>query len=66
MDIGNAGLSDTSILESSIDFVDSVVQEQIERNNLLIEMATSATEMPMVTLGNKTPLGHRSKHYRTH
>ncbi len=57
MDIGNAGLSDISNLDSSIDSMDSVVQKQIERNKLLIEMATSATEMPTVTGGNKTPLG---------
>ncbi len=35
----------------------SVVQRQIERNKLLIEIATSVTDMPMVTGGNKTPLG---------
>jgi hypothetical protein len=57
MDIGSAGLSDTSILDSSIDSVDSVIQKQIERNKLLIEMATSVMDMPTVTGGNKTPLG---------
>jgi hypothetical protein len=54
MDIGNAGLSDTSILDSAIDSVDSVVQKQIEHNKLLIDMATSVTDMPMVTGGKKT------------
>jgi hypothetical protein len=57
MDIGSAGLSDTSILDSSIDSMDSVVQKQIERNKLLIEMATSVTNMPTVTGGNKKKLG---------
>ncbi len=44
MDSGSAALSDTSILDSSVDSVDSVVQKQIERNKLLIEMATSVTD----------------------
>jgi hypothetical protein len=57
MEIGSAGLSDTSILDSSIDSVDSVVQKQIERNKLLIEMATTATDTTVATGGNKTPLG---------
>jgi hypothetical protein len=57
MDIGNAGLSDTSILDSSIDSVDCVVQKQIECNKLLIKMATSVTDMPTVTGGNKKNLG---------
>jgi hypothetical protein len=57
MDIGSAGLSDTSILDSSIDSVDSVVQRQIECNKLLIKMATSVTDTPTVTGRNKTPLG---------
>jgi hypothetical protein len=57
MDIGSVGLSDTSILDSSIDSVDSVVQRQIERSKLLMEMATSVTDTPTVTGGNRTPLG---------
>ncbi len=35
MDSGSAALSDTSILDSSVDSVDSVVQKQIERNKLV-------------------------------
>jgi hypothetical protein len=57
MDIGSAGLSDTSILDSSIDSVDSVIQKQIEHNKLLIEMATSIADTPTVTGGNKKTLG---------
>jgi hypothetical protein len=57
MDIINRGLSDTSILDFSFDSVNSVVQKQIECNKLLIEMATSAKDMPMVTGGNKKNLG---------
>jgi hypothetical protein len=61
MDIGSAVLSDTSILDSSIDSVDSVVQRQIERNKLLIEMATSITDTPTVTGGNKNPWDPQNK-----
>ena len=58
MDSGSAALSDTSILDSSVDSVDSVVQKQIERNKLLIEMASSATDTAVATGGNTTPLGN--------
>ena len=58
MDSGSAALSDTSILDSSVDSVDSVVQKQIERNKLLIEMATSVTDTAVATGGNMTPLGN--------
>ncbi len=58
MDSGSAALSDTSILDSSVDSVDSVVQKQIERNKLLIEMASSATDTALATGGNTTPLGN--------
>ncbi len=58
MDSGSAALSDTSILDCSVDSVDSVVQKQIERNKLLIEMATSVTDMAVATGGNMTPLGN--------
>jgi hypothetical protein len=58
MDSGSAALSDTSILDSSVDSVDSVVQKQIERNKLLIEMASSATDTAVATGSNTTPLGN--------
>ena len=58
MDSGSAALSDTSILDSSVDSVDSVVQKQIERNKLLIEMATSVTDTAVATGSNMTPLGN--------
>ena len=57
MDIGNTGLSDCSILDSSIDSVDSVFQKQIEHNKILIKMAISVTDMLMVTGRNKKTLG---------
>jgi hypothetical protein len=56
MDIGSAVLSDTSILDSSVDSVDSVVQRQIERNKHFIKMATSVADIALATGGNKTPL----------
>ena len=58
MDSGSAALSDTSILDSSVNSVDSVVQKQIERNKLLIEMATSVTDTAVATGSNTTPLGN--------
>jgi hypothetical protein len=61
MDIGSAGLSDTSILDSSIDSVDSVVQKQIECNKLLIKMATSLTDTPTVTGRKKLPWDLQNK-----
>ncbi len=50
-------LSGPEVLDSSVDSVDSVVQKQIERNKLLIEMASSATDTAVATGGNTTPLG---------
>ena len=58
MDSGSAALSDTSILDSSVDSVDSVVQKQIERNKLLIKMASSATDTAVATGSSTTPLGN--------
>ncbi len=55
MDIGNVGLSDTSISDSSINSVHSVVQKQLEHDKLLIEMASTADTL-VATGGNKTPL----------
>jgi hypothetical protein len=59
MDTDQPLLSDTSILDSSIDSVDSVVLHQRERNKLLEAMALNAqtTEVPIGTGANKTPLG---------
>jgi hypothetical protein len=49
MDKDQTALSDTSILDSSIDSVDSVVQKQIERNKLLAEMAAQTPDSRTLT-----------------
>jgi len=57
MDKDQTVLSDTSILDSSIDSVDSVVQKQIERNKRLAKQAANVSDSPPVTGGNKNHLG---------
>jgi hypothetical protein len=59
MDTEPALLSDTSILDSSVDSVDSVVLHQRERNKLLATMALNAQNSdPSVGTGvNRLPLG---------
>jgi hypothetical protein len=59
MDTDPPLLSDTSILDSSIDSVDSVVLHQREHNKLLEAMALNAqnTDVPIGTGANRMPLG---------